>query len=109
MRENSEVVITCPEPDVSPESISSSLGLSYRGSPVDLRCCAFHTGVYECELDSSSILMGFDDLPQSPLRLRFLLLPHGEVTLVGFNRCPSKGFHDVWIHDHFGVNINTFS
>ena len=51
----------------------------------------------ECERDSSSILTGFHDLPQSPLWLRSLLKLWGN-EFGGFQSM-FYGFHDVWIHD----------
>jgi len=57
----------------------------------------------EYELDSSSILTGFDDLPQSPFRLRSLLKLWGSE--FGGLQSMFYGFHDVLIHEHFGVKI----
>lgn len=54
-------------------------------------------------LYSSSILTGFDDLPQSPFRLRSLLKLWGSE--FGGLQSMFYGFHDVLIHEHFGVKI----
>ena len=86
------------QPDVSPESISCFFGDCHIGDPQWIFFAVLSIRRFiECERDSSSILTGFHDLPQSPLWLRSLLKLWGN-EFGGFQSM-FYGFHDVWIHD----------
>ena len=84
------------QPDVSPESISIFCDC-HIGDPQWIFAVLSIRRFIECERDSSSILTGFHDLPQSPLWFRSLLKLWGN-EFGGFQSM-FYGFHDVWIHD----------